>query len=55
MTALSADRPGSNPQDNLFGCEPFSESLVNRVFCYPGNNGVIFAVYGHWGLGKFTV
>lgn len=31
MTALSADRPSSNLQDDLFGHAPFAESLA-RAF-----------------------
>lgn len=31
MTALSADRPSSNPQDDLFGHAPFAESLAISI------------------------
>lgn len=55
MAALSADRPGSNPQDDLFGHAPFAESLANSICRYPGNDGLVLALYGPWGSGKSTV
>lgn len=55
MTALSADRPSSNPQDDLFGHAPFAESLANSICLYPGNDGLVLALYGPWGSGKSTV
>lgn len=55
MTALSADRPRSNPQDDLFGHAPFAESLANSICRYPGNDGLVLALYGPWGSGKSTV
>ena len=55
MTALSADRPSSNPQDDLFGHAQFAESLANSICRYPGNDGLVLALYGPWGSGKSTV
>lgn len=55
MTALSADRPSSNPKDDLFGHAPFAESLANSICRYPGNDGLVLALYGPWGSGKSTV
>lgn len=55
MTTLSADRPSSNPQDDLFGHAPFAESLSNSICRYPGNDGLVLALYGPWGSGKSTV
>jgi hypothetical protein len=55
MTALSADRRSSNPQDDLFGHTPFAESLANSICRYPGNDGLVLALYGPWGSGKSTV
>jgi predicted KAP-like P-loop ATPase len=55
MTALSADRPSSNPHDDLFGHAPFAESLANSICRYPGNDGLVLALYGPWGSGKSTV
>lgn len=55
MTALSADRPSSDPQDDLFGHAPFAESLASSICRYPGNDGLVLALYGPWGSGKSTV
>lgn len=55
MTTLSADRPSSNPQDDLFGHAPFAEILANSICRYPGNDGLVLALYGPWGSGKSTV
>jgi predicted KAP-like P-loop ATPase len=55
MTALSADRPSSNPKDDLFGHAPFAESLADSICRYPGNDGLVLALYGPWGSGKSTV
>ena len=55
MTALSADRPSSNPQDDLFGHAPFAESLATSICHFPGNEGLVLALYGPWGSGKSTV
>lgn len=55
MTQLSADRPSSNPQDDLFGHAPFAESLANSICRYPGSDGLVLALYGPWGSGKSTV
>ncbi len=55
MTALSADRPRSNPLDDLFGHAPFAENLANSICRYPGSDGLVLALYGPWGSGKSTV
>jgi len=55
MTALSADRPSSNPQDDLFGHAPFAKSLADSICRYPGSDGLVLALYGPWGSGKSTV
>lgn len=59
MTALSTDRPSSDPQDNLFGHAPFAESPDNSICRYPDNDGLVLvlvlALYGPWGSGKSTV
>ncbi len=54
MTALSSDRPGSNPQDDLFVQAPFAESLAISIYRYPGNEGLVLALYGPWGPAKST-
>lgn len=55
MTALSADRPSSQPQDNLFGHAPFAESLAYSICCGFGNDGLVLALDVPCGSGKSTV
>lgn len=55
MTALSADRPSTDPKDDLFGHAPFAKSLANSICRYPGSDGLVLALYGPWGSGKSTV
>lgn len=55
MTALSADRPGTEPKDDLFGHAPFAKSLADSICRYQGSDGLVLALYGPWGSGKSTV
>jgi predicted KAP-like P-loop ATPase len=55
MTALSADRPSTDPKDDLFGHAPFAKSLADSICRYPGSDGLVLALYGPWGSGKSTV
>ena len=55
MIALYSDRPSSYPQDDLFGHAPFAESLANSICRYPGDDGLVLALYGQRGSGKSTV
>ena len=55
MTALSADRPGSDPQDDLFGLAPFAEILADSICRYSGEDCLVLALSGPWGSGKSTV
>lgn len=55
MTVLSADRPSVDPKDDLFGHAPFAKNLADSICRYPGNDGLVLALYGPWGSGKSTV
>lgn len=55
MTAFSADRPSTDPKDDLFGHAPFAKSLADSICRYPGSDGLVLALYGPWGSGKSTV
>lgn len=55
MTALSADRPSLDPNEDLFGHAPFAASLAKSIRDYPGTDGLVLALYGPWGSGKSTV
>jgi len=45
MTALSADRPSTDPKDDLFGQAPFAKSLADSICRYPGGDGLVLALY----------
>lgn len=55
MTSLSADRPSTDPKEDLFGHAPFAKSLADSICRYPGSDGLVLALYGPWGSGKSTV
>ncbi len=55
MTALSADRPGIDPKDDLFGHAPFAKGLAGSICRYSSSDGLVLALYGPWGSGKSTV
>ena len=55
MTALSADRPSTDPEDDLFGHAPFAKNLADSICRYPRSDGLVLALYGPWGSGKSTV
>lgn len=55
MKTLSADRPSTDPKDDLFGHAPFAEGLASSICNYPGSDGLVLALYGPWGSGKSTV
>ncbi len=55
MTALSADRPSIDPENDLFGHAPFAKNLALSISRYPSNDGLVLALYGPWGSGKSTV
>ncbi|WP_027174624.1 KAP family P-loop NTPase fold protein [Desulfovibrio aminophilus] len=55
MTSLSADRPSTDPREDLFGHAPFAKSLADSICHYPSSDGLVLALYGPWGSGKSTV
>lgn len=55
ITALSADRPSTDPSKDLFGHAPFAKTLANAIRGYRGSDGIVLALYGPWGSGKSTV
>jgi predicted KAP-like P-loop ATPase len=52
---LSADRPSTNPAEDLFGHAPFARTLAKAIQGYRGSDGIVLALYGPWGSGKSTV
>ena len=55
MTSLSADRPCTDPNEDLFGYAPFAKHLAESICHHPGSDGLVLALYGPWGSGKSTV
>ncbi|HBO3113720.1 TPA: AAA family ATPase [Pseudomonas aeruginosa] len=53
--ALSSDRPSIDPVHDLFGHAPFAKGLAESIAGYPGDDGIVMALYGPWGAGKSTV
>jgi predicted KAP-like P-loop ATPase len=52
---LSADRPSTDPAQDLFGHAPFARTLARAIRGYRGSDGIVLALYGPWGSGKSTV
>lgn len=52
---LSADRPATDPSQDLFGHAPFAKTLATAIGGYKGAEGIVLALYGPWGSGKSTV
>lgn len=52
---LSADRPSTDPKQDLFGQAPFAKTLAKAIRGYRGRDGIVLALYGPWGSGKSTV
>ncbi|MFZ1181160.1 MAG: P-loop NTPase fold protein [Herbaspirillum sp.] len=55
MIFLSADRPSTDPKEDLFGYAPFAENLADSICRYQDSDGLVLAIYGPWGSGKSTV
>lgn len=55
ITSLSADRPSTDPAEDLFGHAPFAKTLADAIRGYRGSDGIVLALYGPWGSGKSTV
>ena len=54
-SSLSADRPSTDPAEDLFGHAPFARTLARAIRGYRGSDGIVLALYGPWGSGKSTV
>lgn len=52
---LSADRPSSDPAQDLYGHAPFAKTLAKAISGYRDSEGIVLALYGPWGSGKSTV
>lgn len=52
---LSADKPATDPSQDLFGHAPFAKTLATAIGNYKSSDGIVLALYGPWGSGKSTV
>lgn len=57
MTApnLSADRPLTDPSEDLLGYAPFAKALAQAILNSPSGQSLVIGLHGEWGLGKTTV
>lgn len=55
VAGLSADRPSTDPTQDLFSHAPFARTLAKAIRGYRGSDGIVLALYGPWGSGKSTV
>lgn len=55
LAPLSADRPSTDPAQDLFGHAPFARALAKAIQSYRSSDGIVLALYGPWGAGKSTV
>ena len=52
---LSADRPQTDPAQDLFGYAPFAETLTKALCNYGSSDPLVLGLYGAWGSGKSTI
>jgi hypothetical protein len=52
---FSADRPIRSKSEDLLGRSAFAESLATVVEGWTGNDSLVVALYGPWGIGKTSL
>jgi len=52
---FSADRPIRSKSEDLLGRSTFAESLAAVVEGWTGNDSLVVALYGPWGIGKSSI
>jgi predicted KAP-like P-loop ATPase len=52
---FSADRPIRSKSEDLLGRSAFAESLAAVVEGWTGNDSLVVALYGPWGIGKTSI
>ena len=52
---FSADRPIRSKSEDLLGRTTFAESLAEVVEGWTGNDSLVIALYGPWGIGKSSI
>lgn len=54
-STLSADRPQTDPSQDLFGYAPFAQTLTKTLCNYGSSEPLVLGLYGDWGSGKSTI
>lgn len=54
-STLSADRPQTDPSQDLFGYAPFAQRLTKALCNYGSSDPLVLGLYGDWGSGKSTI
>ena len=54
-STLSADRPQTDPSQDLFGYAPFAQTLTKALCNYRTSDSLVLGLYGDWGSGKSTI
>src|SRR6266849_10623535 len=54
-STFSADRPIRSKSEDLLGRSAFAESLAAVVEGWTGNESLVVALYGPWGIGKSSI
>src|SRR5260370_18191226 len=52
---FSADKPIRSKAEDLLGRSSFAESLAAVVEGWTGNDSLVVALYGPWGIGKTSI
>jgi len=52
---LSADKPLSNPDEDVLGYKDFARNLANAICRMIPIDGLVMSIYGTWGSGKSTL
>jgi hypothetical protein len=55
LNLFSADKPIRTKAADLLGRSSFAESLAAVVEGWGGNNSLVIALYGPWGIGKTSI
>jgi predicted KAP-like P-loop ATPase len=50
--SISNDSPISEPEEDLYGLDPFSHAIARSIEDLDAPEGVVFAINGEWGSGK---
>ena len=52
---LTADQPISSRQQDRLNRQPFASALATAISAWRGNESLVIALYGAWGVGKTSV